>query len=113
MPTYKEESDLANIMTTITHNAIPNADFVIANPGGFRTSWTPGVIQYQHFYNMFPFDNQLRSFAITGLELKNMLKTIQNGDKGFYYAWGLKQYVTYNTTSNKTGFIDAKMADGS
>ena len=63
---FKKENELANIMTTVTHNAIPSVDFVILNPGGFRTSWVPGVIQYQHFYNMFPFDNILYSFDILG-----------------------------------------------
>lgn len=53
-------------MTTIMHNAIPKSDFVILNSGGFRTSWVPGIIQYQHFYNMFPFDNIIKSFDITG-----------------------------------------------
>jgi 2',3'-cyclic-nucleotide 2'-phosphodiesterase (5'-nucleotidase family) len=46
--------------------AIPKSDFVIVNPGGFRTYWLPGIVQFQHFYNMFPFDNVLKSFDITG-----------------------------------------------
>lgn len=41
-----------------------------------------------------------------------MLTLIQNGDKGFYHAWGIQQFVTFNTTNNKTGFISAKMANG-
>ena len=56
-------------MTTITHNALPQADFVILNPGGFRTSWVPGVIQYQHFYNMFPFSDYFVVFEIQGEHL--------------------------------------------
>lgn len=99
-------------MTTIMHNALPKTDFVILNPGGFRTTWVPGLIQYQHFYNMFPFDNQLRTFDITGKQLIDMLTLVQNGDKGFYHAWGIQQTVTFNTTNNKTGFISARMANG-
>ena len=46
--------------------AVSSVNFVIVNPGGFRTYWLPGIIQYQHFYNMFPFDNTLQSFDISG-----------------------------------------------
>lgn len=41
-----------------------------------------------------------------------MLTLVQNGDKGFYHAWGIQQTVTFNTTNNKTGFISARMANG-
>ena len=57
---------MGNLITTLVHEAVEDADFVILNPGGFRTRWFPGVIQYQHFYNMFPFPNKLLSFEITG-----------------------------------------------
>ncbi len=95
------------------HNAMPSLDFVIVNPGGFRTSWVPGILQYQHFYNMFPFENMLMSFDILGKELLDMLVLIQNGDKGFYHTWGIQQVVTFNTTNNKTGFVSAKWINGS
>lgn len=55
------------------HDAVPETDFVIINPGGLRTAWYPGVIQSQHLYNMFPFVNYLVSFDITGAELIKML----------------------------------------
>ena len=61
------------------HDALPNADFVVINPGGLRTEWYPGVVQYRHYYNMFPFINSLVSFDITGAELIAMLTAIQGG----------------------------------
>lgn len=73
---FQKENDLANIITTVVHNAIPSSDFVILNSGGFRTTWVPGIIQYQHFYNMFPFDNTLKSFDILGKELIDMLTVV-------------------------------------
>lgn len=87
-------------MTTLVHEAVPAADFVILNPGGFRTEWFPGIVQYQHFYNMFPFDNKLLSFKITGQELLNTLKIIQDGKDGFYHAWNILMEVTYNPNTN-------------
>jgi len=44
------------------NSVVPEADVVIIPTGSLRTIWTPGIIQYQHFYNMFPFDNTLVSF---------------------------------------------------
>ena len=64
-----EESALANLASNIFHELIPDADFVLLNPGLFRTEWVPGLIQYQHFYNMFPFENEIQTFSIMGKEL--------------------------------------------
>jgi hypothetical protein len=44
------------------NSAVPEAEIVIISSGSFRTIWVPGIIQYQHFYNMFPFDDTLISF---------------------------------------------------
>lgn len=41
-------------------------DFALINSGGFRAEWMPGLIQYKHFYNMFPFDNDIQVFELTG-----------------------------------------------
>jgi 2',3'-cyclic-nucleotide 2'-phosphodiesterase (5'-nucleotidase family) len=38
---------------------------------------------------MFPFENQLQTFDITGSELLEMLKIIQAGKKAFYHFWNL------------------------
>lgn len=56
------ESALGNLFTSLIHEAVPDSDFVILNPGGFRTEWLPGVIEYRHYFGMFPFDNTLVSF---------------------------------------------------
>jgi 2',3'-cyclic-nucleotide 2'-phosphodiesterase (5'-nucleotidase family) len=61
-----KESDLANLFTNLLHQAAPEGDFALCHSSGFRTEWLPGVIQYQHFFNMFPFENQLQTFDITG-----------------------------------------------
>ena len=93
------------------HAAAPDADFVIIQPGGFRTEWVPGVIQYQHYYNMIPFDNGLYTFEMTGTELLNTLMVIQSGKKGFYQAWGLQMHVTFDGVNKN--FVSAKFMDGS
>jgi len=92
------------------HDAVPSSDFIIINPGGLRTEWYPGVVQYQHYYNMFPFINSLVSFDITGAELLAMLAEIQAGPLGFYPAYGLKQTVGIDSTG-KHKFISATLPD--
>lgn len=55
-----KESELGNLVSDLYFKAgRGNIDFSLINPGSFRTTWSPGVLQYQHFYNMFPFDNTL------------------------------------------------------
>lgn len=57
---------MANLITNLMHAAVPYADFIILNMGSLRTIWLPGILQYQHFYNMLPFDNELVTFDMTG-----------------------------------------------
>jgi 2',3'-cyclic-nucleotide 2'-phosphodiesterase (5'-nucleotidase family) len=45
---------------------------------------------------MFPFDNVLQTFDITGSELLETLRIIQSGQKGFYHSWNLQMKVTYS-----------------
>ena len=37
---------------------------------------------------------------------------IQNGDLGFYHTDKIEQTLTFNNTSNKTGFISARFING-
>lgn len=83
------------------HAAVPSSDFIIMNAGGFRSTWIPGVLQEQHFYNMFPFTNIINSFDMTGQELINTLSVIQTAAKGFYPTYGLSQTVTLDLSGNK------------
>lgn len=108
----EQECELANLITTLMHDAVPEADFVIINPGGLRTQWYPGIIQYQHFYNMFPFINYLVSFDITGQELLAMLDTVQAGGLGFYPMYGVAQTVGIDKQGAHR-FISATLMDGS
>lgn len=93
------------------NTAVPGCDVVILNAGGFRSTWIPGVLQYQHFYNMFPFTNTINSFEMTGQELLDTLNVIQSGTKGFYPTYGLNQVVSLSASGVKR-FISAKFYNG-
>jgi 2',3'-cyclic-nucleotide 2'-phosphodiesterase (5'-nucleotidase family) len=106
------ENDLGNLATNLMNAAVPGCDVVILNAGGFRTTWVPGIIQYQHFHNMFPFSNIINSFDMTGQELINTLTVLQSGVKGFYPTYGLSQVVSLSSAGARR-FISAKLYNGS
>lgn len=95
------------------NEAVPGCDAVILNAGGFRTTWVPGIIQYQHFYNMFPFANVVNSIEMTGQELIDTLTIIQSGEKGFYPTYGLSQIVSLSKVTGVKRFVSAKFYNGS
>lgn len=94
------------------HAVVPSADFVLMNTGGFRSTWFPGVLEYQHFFGMFPFNNTINSFDMTGEELIKTLRILQSGRRAFYATYGLSQEVTFAKNGTKQ-FIKAKLYNGS
>lgn len=80
-------------MNEVLLEAVPGADVALLNTGGFRSTWIPGVIQYQHFYNMFPFNSLVQTFVLNGTELKQMFRILQAGPNGFYTAGNLQMEV--------------------
>ena len=62
---------------------------------------------------MFPFDNTVSYFDITGANLKLLLIKLQNGEKNFYPQWGLSHTLRWNSTISKYDLIDVVLADGS
>lgn len=110
-PQTDRENELANLITSLMHDAVSESDFVIINPGGLRTQWYPGAVLFQNFYNMFPFTNYLVSFDITGAELLQLLTVVQAGPLGFYPMFGVSQVVGIANQQHR--FISATLADGS
>ena len=60
---------------------------------------------------MFPFDNIIQAFNISGAELLKTLDALQSGDKGLYAFYGIQTTVTRD--GYKFKFQSAKMMDGS
>lgn len=96
------ESELGNLVADLIFEAAPLADFAVINPGSFRTTWLPGIIQYQHFYGMFPFDNVLQTFEIDGSELLAMFEILQAGTKGLYSAYPFQHTVKVTTNADSS-----------
>lgn len=88
---------------------ITGTNVSIINAGDFRTAWRPGNVTYGSLYSMFPFENDIISFEITGEELRRMIYETQTGVYAYYPTSGLKQ-VVYETT--KKDLISVKLFDG-
>jgi 2',3'-cyclic-nucleotide 2'-phosphodiesterase (5'-nucleotidase family) len=88
------------MFTTFLHQLVPDSNFTILNTGGFRTQWYPGVVTFEQYYNMFPFDNTIATFTIKGSELTNSLNVIQSG-KDLFATWGLQVSININGTGAK------------
>ena len=61
---------------------------------------------------MFPFTNYLFTFHFTGKELLDTLALVQEGSKGYYPTYGLKQLMAVTKTGSKK-FLAARLANGS
>lgn len=60
---------------------------------------------------MFPFDNVLKSFNISGAELLQTIKIIQEGEKGLYQFSGIETSVKKNENGLFT-FVSARLYNG-
>ena len=95
------------------HNIVVDAfkrrtqsDVALVHVDGLRTKWVPGGINKLDLFNMFPFENYVCSFDMTGEELLRTLNDIVG--KKFYSVSGLM--VTYSRQPKK--FISALEYNG-
>ena len=106
----EEEHALGNFFTDFIRD-VTGADVSIYNGGGFRTIWKEGNISVANVFEMSPFDNNIVTFSMTGEELINMLKQIEESTTyGLYPVSGLKLQILQ--TSNSKQLISAKLFDG-
>ena len=107
--TLKRDSSGDNTLHNIIVDSfkwITKADVALVHVDGLRTKWNPGEITTIDLYNMFPFNNDICTFEMTGAELIQTLKDIVSTK--FYSVSGLM--VTYARNPNK--FISALQYEG-
>lgn len=68
------ESAIGNLFTDAMRAAVPDADVAVHNvAGGLRADLPAGPLTYGHLYEVFPFDNRVVAFTLTGAELERVL----------------------------------------
>ena len=107
--TYCIENPLSNFILD-SLRIITNADIAILNSGTFKTKWNIGKISVANIYQMMPFESDVVTFKINGLNLKKLIKSIQSSKNALYPISGLKQIVFKK--GNKYGLISFKIYDG-
>lgn len=68
------ESPLGNLFTNVLLQSVPGADFSLNNTGGgIRGDLAAGPLTYGALFQVYPFDNMIVRFTMTGAALKNVL----------------------------------------
>ena len=106
-----KEGALGNLYTDFFRFAT-GADIGIETSGNFRTAWQPGNISYASLFNMFPFDNELVRFEVTGKEVRRMIWEIEEGTYSYYPISGLRVMIKENSITGKRKVISVKLFDG-
>ena len=104
----KDKENLLGNFVSDAIRIITNSDFSVYNNGGLRSTWYPGDITVQNLHEMFPIDNIVTTWKMTGSEIKKMMKIIQKGKRGLYQISGLS--IKINPVHE---VLDIKSYDGS
>ena len=86
------DSLLGNLMMD-TIRQITDTDISIVNFWMFQNEVYPGVLTLFDFIKLMPYENYICITEITGNEIFKMIKTVQNGKRGYQPTSGLKQFI--------------------
>lgn len=90
-----KECELGNFVSDIALKHT-NSEISIVNRGVIRIPWPAGPITNYDLFLTFPFDNYFVSFETTGDNIIEMIKTVQSGQKAFYFVGGTYLEVCEN-----------------
>lgn len=109
----EKENSMGNFIADFL-KSITQADVGLYNPGGIRIStWDSGNLTFGNVFEAYPFDNQIITVDMTGKELIEAMRILQNGKKGYYVTSGLREEVTTNTATSTKYWVSTKLANGS
>ena len=86
------DSLLGNLMMDAIRQ-ITDTDISIVNFWMFQNEVYPGVLTLFDFIKLMPYENYICITEITGNEIFKMIKTVQNGKRGYQPTSGLKQFI--------------------
>jgi 5'-nucleotidase len=87
-----EESPMGNVIADALRATL-DTDVGLMNVGGIRTDWEVGPIRYMDVFRALPFDNFVAKVALTGKELRRLVRITHAGSRGFYSTSGLRVRV--------------------
>ena len=86
------DSLLGNLMMDAIRQ-ITDTNISIVNFWMFQNEVYPGVLTLFDFIKLMPYKNYICITEITGNEIFKMIKTVQNGKRGYQPTSGLKQFI--------------------
>lgn len=90
---YAKESALGNLFADLMLAMAPKANVALTNGGGLRADMPAGVLTYGSLYEANPFDNRLTMVAMTGAQLKKLVRNNVTRDGGIYVWAGFTAEV--------------------
>ena len=99
---------LGNLMMDVIKN-ITRTDISIVNFWMFQNYLSPGDLSLLDFIKLMPHENHICITEIKGNEIKQMIKAVQKGERGFQPTSGLKQFVKINNITKEKEIVDIKL----
>jgi len=99
---------LGNLMMDVIKN-ITRTDISIVNFWMFQNFLSPGDLSLLDFIKLMPHENHICTTEIKGNEIKQMIKAVQKGERGFQPTSGLKQFVKINNITKEKEIVDIKL----
>ena len=99
---------LGNLMMDVIKN-ITRTDISIVNFWMFQNFLSPGDLSLLDFIKLMPHENHICTTEIKGKEIKQMIKAVQKGERGFQPTSGLKQFVKINNITKEKEIVDIKL----
>ena len=78
-----EESEMGNLMADALRQEA-QTDLALVNPGGIRSGFDAGEIEFGEVYQAFPFDNRVSVLRVKGSELRTILRVAMSGARGYF-----------------------------
>ncbi len=112
-----DENALANALTDALLAAAPGADMVLLNSGGMRAPIAPGALDYEHFFQVLPFDNEVVRLSCPADTVRALLQhsADQCGRHGALFPAGARVRFTRRDCEGGEGETvvhEALLADG-
>ena len=102
------DSLLGNLMLDVIKN-ITRTDISIVNFWMFQNYLSSGYLSLLDFIELMPHENHICTTEIKGKDIKQMIKAVQKGQRGFQPTSGLKQFVKYNEIKKEKEIINIKL----
>jgi 2',3'-cyclic-nucleotide 2'-phosphodiesterase (5'-nucleotidase family) len=88
---------------------ITRTDISIVNFWMFQNYLSPGYLSLLDFIKLMPHENHICTTEIKGKDIKQMIKAVQKGQRGFQPTSGLKQFVKINNITKEKEVVDIKL----